>query len=237
MMRSSVLCATYNVHRCRGRDGSESPERIVDVLRELDADLIGLQEVGTTFDGEARLFELASKLHLNATAIPLVDRGMDWQGNALLTRFPILHTDRICVSVPGREPRAMLEAVVAVGDLRLRVLVVHFGLSYGERRRQVHTLLDAIRTTSADLSIVLGDFNEWRPRNFTVARLNDALGHTRAWRSFPTPFPLLALDRIWALPGEVLRASGVLRSPAAKVASDHFPVWAELDLERMRPSS
>ena len=37
--------ATYNIHKCRGLDGRVRPQRIVEVLRELDADLIALQEV------------------------------------------------------------------------------------------------------------------------------------------------------------------------------------------------
>ena len=37
--------ATYNVHRCRGLDRRSRPDRIVAVLRELDADIVALQEV------------------------------------------------------------------------------------------------------------------------------------------------------------------------------------------------
>ena len=40
-----VRIATYNIHRCRGMDRRVVPQRIVDVLREIDADVIALQEV------------------------------------------------------------------------------------------------------------------------------------------------------------------------------------------------
>ena len=36
---------TYNVHRCRGIDGRVRPARIAEVLREVDADVVALQEV------------------------------------------------------------------------------------------------------------------------------------------------------------------------------------------------
>ena len=35
----------YNIHECVGGDGRRDPERIAAVLREIDADIIGLQEV------------------------------------------------------------------------------------------------------------------------------------------------------------------------------------------------
>src|SRR5437868_8144795 len=37
--------ATYNIHKCRGLDRKVSPERIVAVLHELEADIFCLQEV------------------------------------------------------------------------------------------------------------------------------------------------------------------------------------------------
>ena len=41
----TIRVATYNIHRCRGLDGLTRPQRIVDVLRQIDADVIALQEV------------------------------------------------------------------------------------------------------------------------------------------------------------------------------------------------
>lgn len=223
--------ATYNVHRCLGRDGREDPSRIAEVVDQLQADIIGLQEVGTSWDGEAKLFELVSKTGLRATALPLVDRGAQWQGNALLTRYPIVDVGHAWVSVSGREPRGILDVVLGVGPLRVRVIVVHFGLQYKERKQQTTMLLRQLEHQSTDALVVMGDFNEWRPRSMTIAHLNHAMGHARPQRSFPTPFPVLALDRIWIQPGPILRRSGVLRSKVARIASDHFPVWVDLELQ------
>ena len=41
----TLRIATYNIHRCRGIDGRTRPERIAAVLRDIDADVIALQEV------------------------------------------------------------------------------------------------------------------------------------------------------------------------------------------------
>lgn len=224
-----MRCVTYNIRRCIGRDGREDPSRIARVLGELQGDVIGLQEVGTSREGESKLFELAAKTGLYAVAAPLVDRGVHWQGNALLTRHTIHEVVRTGMSVRGREPRGVLDVVLGVASRRVRVLVVHFGLRYAERKQQVGVLLRHLNLDSDDLLVVMGDFNEWRPRSWALAQLDGAMQRVRPRRSFPTPVPFLALDRIWTHSGSVVR-SGVHRSREAKVASDHFPVWADLAL-------
>ena len=37
--------ATYNIHRCRGMDRRVIPARIADVLRDINADVVAMQEV------------------------------------------------------------------------------------------------------------------------------------------------------------------------------------------------
>ena len=49
---------TYNVHKCRGLDRRVRPARIVSVLRDLDADIIALQEV-LSVGGAAREMDQA----------------------------------------------------------------------------------------------------------------------------------------------------------------------------------
>lgn len=225
-----MRCATYNVHRCIGRDGLEDPSRVAAVLTELQADVIGLQEVGTSWEGEAKLFDLVSETGLRAVASPLVDRGEHWQGNALLTRYPILEVGHSCISVPDRERRGVLDVVLGVGTLRVRVMVIHFGLAYAERKEQVRRLLQHLERHTTDAVVVMGDFNEWRPRSWTVAQVDSVMHRVEPRRSFPTPWPILALDRIWTLPEAMVLGAGVHRSPIARIASDHFPVWADLTL-------
>ena len=44
-MKSRIRIVTYNVHKCRGMDRRISAARIAEVLREVDADVIALQEI------------------------------------------------------------------------------------------------------------------------------------------------------------------------------------------------
>lgn len=54
---ATIVVATYDIHRCYGRDGCFSHERIRTVLRELNTDIVALQEVETYDDGGLNLLD------------------------------------------------------------------------------------------------------------------------------------------------------------------------------------
>jgi endonuclease/exonuclease/phosphatase family metal-dependent hydrolase len=78
--------------------------------------------------------------------------------------------------------------------------------------------------------IVCGDINEW----FTIGRplrwLHGRLGRTPALPTFPAGFPMFALDRIWVQPRAAVLGLGVHATPAARAASDHLPLAAEIEV-------
>ena len=74
----------------------------------------------------------------------------------------------------------------------------------------------------------MGDFNEWLPGNRNLRRVHRQFGQTPAPRTYPSWWPVLALDRIWVAPRAALRALWVHSEPAARVASDHLPVVGEI---------
>src|SRR5579884_4247757 len=80
--------ATYNIHKSRGMDWRVRPERIVHVLREMDADVVALQEV--IADQIPWLADHAGMAHVFGAADRV--RGTDY-GNLLLTRFAVLRTE------------------------------------------------------------------------------------------------------------------------------------------------
>jgi endonuclease/exonuclease/phosphatase family metal-dependent hydrolase len=74
--------------------------------------------------------------------------------------------------------------------------------------------------------VVLGDINEWLPLSRPLRWLNALLGHSPRERTFPSRWPLFALDRVWVRPRHALLAFGAHHSPLAVQASDHLPVKA-----------
>jgi endonuclease/exonuclease/phosphatase family metal-dependent hydrolase len=224
-----LALATYNIHACVGIDDRFDPARIVAVLRELDADIVALQEVENRMVGDLALLQyLGSETGLLAVAGPTLQRETGHYGNALLTRLPVLSVDRIDLSLPQREPRGAVNALLDCQGRQLRVVATHLGLRPGERRQQVRQLLRVFETNNADVNILLGDLNEWLLWGRPLRWLRRYFGHSAQPRTFPARYPLFALDRIWAQPRGALIATRRHASPAARVASDHLPVTARL---------
>jgi endonuclease/exonuclease/phosphatase family metal-dependent hydrolase len=228
----ALTVASYNVHRCIGADGRHDPDRVAAVLRELDADVVGLQEVASRFGAPGavdQLAYLARALGYHAIAGPTLRQRRGHCGNALLTRRPVLGLDQIDLTRAGREPRGAIDAQLGVGADVVRVLVTHLGLHWRDRRAQVRRLLDALGEDRAGFVVVLGDINEWLPRLGCLGRLHGRLGTAPAVRTFPARRPLLALDRVWAQPHAGLLAVRAHATALARVASDHLPVSATIE--------
>ena len=125
-----MIVATYNVHRCIGADGRHDPDRVAAVIRELDADVVGLQEVDAKPHIEAGLDQvvyLAEATGLTGIAGPTLTRHYGEYGNALLTRLPVRGATLLDLSVADREPRGAIDAEVDADGVRCRVLVTHLG--------------------------------------------------------------------------------------------------------------
>jgi len=225
---TTMVVASYNVHRCIGTDGRHDPARVGRVLRELDADVIGLQEVAARGDGVDQLAHLAHASGYHAVAGPVLVAGQSECGNGLLTKRPILSVERLDLSIAGREPRGALDVRLAVGDDVVRVVVTHLGLRWRDRRTQVRRLLAALGEDAESFVVLLGDINEWVPRIGCLGRLDRRLGASRGVRSFPARRPLFALDRIWVQPQAGLAAVAAHTTALARVASDHLPVRAAI---------
>jgi endonuclease/exonuclease/phosphatase family metal-dependent hydrolase len=222
-----AVVATYNIHRCVGADGRRDADRVAAVIRELDADVVALQEVDARYhieDGDDQAEYLATATGMEAVYGPALIRHQGSCGNAVLTRWPVKGVRRVEIGVPGREPRALLDTDIEVAGLPVRVLVTHFGLRHAERRLQTEMLVHAVGHHGDGCTILLGDFNEWTPVGHTLRRLNAVFGRSPAVRSFPAPMPALALDRIWVHPPNALVEVCAHRSRLARWASDHLPV-------------
>ncbi|MCA9581500.1 MAG: endonuclease/exonuclease/phosphatase family protein [Myxococcales bacterium] len=223
--------ATYNVHGCVGTDGKEDRDRIGNVIEELQADVIGLQELNCRTrceDGMDQLDHLALRTGLQGVPGPTVREGLGYFGNGLLTRLPVERVEYTDVSVPGREPRGVIHARVLMKSQAIEVAVTHFGLRASERRRQVNDLLRSLPPSPSTPLVVLGDFNEWHPRAESLSRLDQAFGKSPRLRTFPSFFPVFALDRVWATPPASIEHVAPHRSPQSRVASDHLPVVADI---------
>jgi len=233
-----IRIATYNVHRCRGLDGRTRPGRIVDVLREVEADIIALQEVVSREEAakdkhQARYIaeEMGLKFCLGENRKL---RGAAY-GNVVLSRFPMQAVKNYDLSVEGFERRGCLHIDVDIGGAVVHVFNVHLGTDYIERRHQGRRLTDMEILRNEQLTgprIMLGDFNEWAP-GLTTHLLGshlksvDIRKHLRRKRTYPGLLPFMHLDHIYHDDSLELEKLTLHRTRTALVASDHLPLIAD----------
>jgi endonuclease/exonuclease/phosphatase family metal-dependent hydrolase len=215
-------------------DGRRDVGRIARVLSGLDAQLIGLQEVGTDFEGgkkSGQMEYLAKATGLQAIPGHTIERQTGPFGNVLLTRWRVVESRLLDLSVPGREPRGAIDAHLSIDGEIVRVIVTHLGLRAAERRYQVRRLLEALSHGQSRFIVVLGDINEWVLRSRPLRWLYGRFGTPPAPRTFPSWCPLFALDRIWVLPREMLLGVHAHATPLTRIASDHLPIKGVIALE------
>lgn len=241
-MSKGFRIVTYNIHKCKGLDLRTSPERIVAVLREIDADIIALQEVvsrenGSPRENQAQFIagELGFEYRIGENRQHLGGK----YGNVALSRFPLLNDKNFDITVRGREPRGCQHVDVKIEPADfLHIYNIHLGTAFFERRQQVKRLLDAeiLNRHHHAPRILLGDFNEWTrglasrllKAHFRSADLRE---HLSRKRTYPGIFPFLHLDHIYYDNHLKIENAFIHRSRLALVASDHLPLVADFSLK------
>lgn len=232
---SEIRVATYNVHRCRGLDRRTVVRRIVDVLADIKADVIALQEViGTGPNAAGQAEEVGAELGMGWVMAPTRHRRGHLFGNVVLSRLPIRRHAQYDLSWKTCEPRCCQRADLAVGEHEFHVFNVHLGTALLERRYQAGRLAAFVHDPRVlGPKIVLGDFNEWTRGLATTVlsqklRSVDLTAFLRRRQTYPGVFPLLHLDHIY-YEGRVKVLNVELpRTRRSLIASDHLPLVADL---------
>ena len=220
-----------------------------EAVRTVGADLVFLQEVLGTHSRHSRTIQNWPQAphyeFLADTMWPQFAYGRNavyprgHHGNALLSKFLIVHYRNHDVSLHGVEKRGLLHCVLRLPGRTVEVhaICAHLGLSEIQRDQQLELLCHIVRDEvpgDAPL-IVAGDFNDWRGRAHRVLEQGAALhevfvhAHGRAARTFPARFPVLPLDRIYVRNAGVHAPVVLPRRPWAHL-SDHAPLVAEITL-------
>ncbi len=228
MTEATLRVLTWNVHSCIGIDGRLDPDRVCEHIRRIGPDIAALQEVDSRRDRRDGFDLLGGCLAGpgNHRAEVRTVRTPDGDcGHMLVSRWPISAWREHDVSFGSREPRSMIEATIESDLGRVNVLCLHLGLSPRERRAQALTI-KALAEADNRPTIVMGDFNEPSGRGAAARILESDFRTAGRFRTWPSIAPLFALDRIWFEPSLALVRAGV--QTAARRASDHLPLWADL---------
>ena len=246
-----ITVASYNMRKAVGIDRKRDPHRVLDVLHEIDADIVALQEADKRVGGRGSAvpheliddYGLYKPVHLGVRhkrrlekvrkhadrLLKLDTRNIGWHGNAILVKRHIGVLDSAVIELPTLEPRGAVIAELLVGNLAVRVVGMHLDLSGLWRRRQVKAILEAIAERPQEMpTILMGDTNEWRTLAGCLKDIGPDFHIAPTGPSFHARRPVAALDRIIVHRDLNIEAAGVHMSHSARRASDHLPIWARV---------
>jgi len=244
-----IRVVTWNIHKAiGGMDRRYDLDRVIDALAEQEPDIALLQEVA---DGMPRAhFEDQTWLLSEALEMPHVAYGPEHRfsrggyGNAILSRYPLTDIHHIDLRIGGRKKRGLISArshVRQEGHTRSVVVFnLHLGLAGSERGLQLGKFLECHPFAGLHHQtpvVVAGDLNDvWGslgPRFLAPAGFQraGALSNT-----FPAALPLRPLDAIFVRGNVKATSCAPRRNKLTRVASDHLPLVAELEIGQLETS-
>ncbi len=247
MTQPALHITTFNIHKGFSQFNRRMMvHELRERLRHLNPDIVFLQEVqglhlghaekhGNWPAGSQHEFLAEDVWQASAYGHNMVyDHGH--HGNAILSRFPILHSHNQDVTHLHFEKRGLLHSQIELPDgSTAHCVCVHLSLFGYSRRRQMAALagyLERVAPHDAPL-IIAGDFNDWNNR--AGSQLAQCLGLTEVFsrhdgapcRSFPAAMPMFRLDRIYVRGFKVQRAEVHHGHPWSAI-SDHAALSAHL---------
>ena len=232
-----ITLASYNIRKAVGLDRRRDPDRILAILREIDADVVALQEADRRYGRRMSVLPLeAIHEHTPYRPVPLSTKpdSLGWHGNALLVRREFDLIEAAPVPLPVLEPRGAIRADLLIRGRRLRVVGMHLDLSGLRRRHQVRSVLDHVAACPDEMpTVLMGDMNEWSAAGGCFREFDAPWQVLAPGRSFPSRRPVAALDRIVVSANCKVVATGVHRSALAARGSDHLPVYASLEVPKI----
>jgi endonuclease/exonuclease/phosphatase family metal-dependent hydrolase len=237
-----VRFLTYNVHSCRGLDGRLMPERIAEVIAATNADVVCLQELDVWRERTGRIHQaevIAKALNMHYEFFPAIRAETEEYGDAILSRHGMKVARKGGLPRPktSLEPRGAIWVEIEDQQRKWQVLNTHFGLGRFERRVQARVLADEwLKEALLRPPVVFcGDLN-----SRSGSRVHQLLGsglqeaqiavHGFQRRTFSTWVRWVCLDYIYASRDLMVTEAQVVDTPLARVASDHFPLMARVEL-------
>lgn len=224
---------SYNIRKCVGLDWRRSPERTLDVVAGMGADVVALQEADKRLGPRPSALprhEIAARTGMTPLIPDENAPSLGHHGNAILVGDGVDVLNLRGIDLPGTEPRGALIAKLRPtgADHPIHVVAAHLGLMRRDRQRQLHAIRAALLDSTARV-FIMGDFNEWS-RTRGLDPLTPDMSVISPGHSFHAARPIAGLDRVAHCGASQLQDAGVIESKLARKASDHLPIWADFTL-------
>lgn len=239
---------SYNIHKGFTIGNREFIlEKIRNELREMNADILFLQEVlGDHQDKKCKIPEWQTAIqfeYLADTVWPHFAYGKNaiypegHHGNAILSKFPIIDWSNHVISTNRLEHRGLLKAKIKIPGTGQEIVLANTHLDLTQRGRDLQSkkIVDIMSKEDKLPWILVGDFNDWNKK--ISPELEKTLGAKEVFKTlhgkypptFPSFLPMLSLDRIFV--HKLKPLTGVaLPEQHWKKLSDHLPLYVELEL-------
>ena len=221
---------SYNIRKAIGTDRTRDPMRVLNVLREVDADIVVLQEADRRFGRrQSALPAFLVEHHSDYRPVPfdVQHDSMGWHGNAIMVRDDVEIAHHDIIHIPYLEPRGVVSAHLEIGGCELSIFGMHLDLSGLWRARQARAITELAEEAQRERpTLLMGDLNEWRRNGGCHKEFGRHFNILDCGRSFHSLRPVAKLDRIMHCPQLQPVDWGVHTSALASKASDHLPVWA-----------
>jgi endonuclease/exonuclease/phosphatase family metal-dependent hydrolase len=221
---------SYNIRKAVGLDQRRDPERVQKVLLESKADILVLQEADRRVPPRRAALPktiLEAETPYRVADVATTDVSLGWHGNAILVHRDLDIRKVARLPLPGLEPRGAVRVDVEGAFGVVTVVGAHLGLLRKWRRQQLHAIREHLNGPDRHRTLIAGDFNEWSVRS-GFEPLGPDFEVVAPGRSFHASYPVAALDRFAHGKGLQLTRTGVIRQGAARHASDHLPIFADI---------
>jgi endonuclease/exonuclease/phosphatase family metal-dependent hydrolase len=228
---------TYNIYHGEDANGNSNLDAVAGIINSLEPDLVALQEVDNKTT-RAKGLDLTAELSKRTGMKGIFGKAMDYAGGgygeAVLTRHPIIYIkNNLLPHTANAEPRAALEIQI---ELPTGERIVFVGTHLDHLRDQNNRMNQTSRIIElyedCDFPIILaGDLNAVPGSDPINLLSNDwsCASQVDPKPTFPSVGPSRKIDYIMFKPKERWKVIEV-RVIDEKVASDHCPVFAVLEL-------
>lgn len=226
-MTAHLRVASYNIHSARN-----DPDALAEVVRDLAPDVLVAQEGPRRFRWRHKTAALA-----DAFGLVVAEGGLHSLGNLLLTSLRVRVHESWCLRyplTPGRHMRGAAFARCAVEGVPFVVAGTHLSTDPAERPAQARLFRQALAGVEAP-AVVGVDVNEgptgesWRALGEGMVDVAERTGAGDRF-TFPVASPYDRIDAVLVDPRIEVRGYRVVDTPAARRASDHFAIVADLTL-------
>ncbi|NQU48756.1 MAG: endonuclease/exonuclease/phosphatase family protein [Planctomycetes bacterium] len=233
----SVVVLSYNIHHGEGNDGVFDLQRLADVIRDSNADLVALQEVDVKTDrasGVDQAAELARLTGMHYAFGRAIHFSNGEYGDAVLSRWPIEVEERLPLpAAPNHEKRVAVAVTVSFPSTQQKLRFVSTHLDHtqdpADRVAQAKALCGMLFPSSTP-TIVVGDLNA-QPGSAPIAVFEQHLQSAApvGLMTFPADKPIKQIDWIF-LSAEHDWEVHKVTTIDEKIASDHLSLLAEISL-------